>query len=82
MALPSFMQHLAVLEDAGIVRSHKSGRTRTYQLATEALGTATTWLTANRNHWHRRFDQLDAMLTDQPSGRPTEAADPDPTTNP
>lgn len=73
MALPSFMQHLGVLEDAGIVTSHKAGRTRTYQLAPAALGTATTWLTAHRNHWQRRLDQLDRFLT---------GSDPDPTTNP
>ncbi len=62
MALPSFMQHLGVLEAAGIVTSHKSGRTRTYQLGTAALGTATTWLTDHPNHWHRRLDQLDRFL--------------------
>ena len=33
MGLPAFMQHLGVLADAGIVTSHKAGRTRTFQLA-------------------------------------------------
>jgi DNA-binding transcriptional ArsR family regulator len=72
MALPSLMQHLGVLEDAGIATSHKAGRTRTYQLAPAALGAATSWLTAHRNHWQRRLDQLDSVLT---------GSDPDPTTN-
>ena len=75
MALPSFMQHLGVLEAAGIVSSHKAGRTRTYQLAPTALTTATTWLTTHRNHWQRRLDQLDALLTAGASGT-------DPTINP
>lgn len=63
MALPSFMQHLDVLEHAGIVSSHKTGRTRTYQLTANPLADATTWLGTHRNHWHRRLDQLDQFLT-------------------
>lgn len=62
MALPSFMQHLGVLERAGIVTSHKTGRTRVFQLAPGALQLASTWLDTFRNHWDRRFDQLDQML--------------------
>lgn len=62
MALPSFMQHMGVLERAGIVSSHKSGRTRTYQLAPGALQLAAAWLAEFRNHWDRRLDQLDHLL--------------------
>ena len=62
MALPSFMQHMGVLEAAGIVSSHKSGRTRTYQLAPGALQLASAWLAEFRNHWERRLDQLDHLL--------------------
>lgn len=71
MALPSFMQHMSVLERAGIVTSHKSGRTRTYQLAPDDLQLAATWLATFRPHWERRLDQLDHLLvttthTEQP----------------
>jgi len=62
MALPSFMQHMGVLEHAGIVTSHKSGRTRTFQLAPAALQLASAWLAEFRNHWERRLDQLDHLL--------------------
>lgn len=62
MALPSFMQHMGVLEGAGIVTSHKSGRTRTYQLAPDALQLASAWLAEFRNHWERKLDQLDHLL--------------------
>ena len=62
MALPSFMQHLGVLERAGITMSHKSGRSRIYQLAPEALQLASAWLLEFRNHWERRLDQLDQLL--------------------
>lgn len=69
MALPSFMQHMGVLERAGIVTSHKSGRTRVYQLAPGALQLASAWLSEFRNHWERALDQLDQLLvtTDQPT---------------
>ena len=71
MALPSFMQHMGVLERAGIVTSHKSGRTRTYQLAPSALQVASAWLAEFRNHWERRLDQLDhLLLTTNPNRNP------------
>jgi DNA-binding transcriptional ArsR family regulator len=63
MALPSFMQHLTVLEDAGLVRSSKSGRTRTYALEPEALQALEDWLTAQRQVWERRLDQLDQYVS-------------------
>lgn len=62
MALPSFMQHLQILEDAKLVMSHKSGRTRTYQLQPDTLKIASTWFATFRNHWDRRMDQLEALL--------------------
>jgi DNA-binding transcriptional ArsR family regulator len=37
MALPSFVQHLGVLEDCGLVRSKKQGRVRTYALTLQRL---------------------------------------------
>jgi DNA-binding transcriptional ArsR family regulator len=71
MALPSFMQHLGVLERAGLVTSHKSGRTRTYQLSPAALHSASDWLSTFRNHWDRRLDQLDHLLAATPPTTPT-----------
>ena len=62
MALPSFMQHMSVLERGGIVTSHKHGRVRTYQLSPGALQLASAWLAEFRNHWDRRLDQLDHLL--------------------
>ena len=62
MALPSFMQHMGVLERSAIVTSHKQGRVRTYQLAPGALQLASAWLAEFRNHWDRRLEQLDQLL--------------------
>jgi DNA-binding transcriptional ArsR family regulator len=76
MALPSFMQHMGVLERAGIVSSHKRGRTRTYQLAPEALQLAAAWLAEFRNHWERKLDQLDQLLVTTDPTRPVPAKEP------
>ena len=62
MALPSFTQHLGVLEKSGLVKSKKSGRVRTYQLAPQPLQAAESWMTNQRKLWERRLDQLDAYL--------------------
>jgi len=62
MALPSFSQHLDVLEDCGLVRSSKEGRVRTYQLAPQPLKAAEGWLAKQRTLWTKRLDQLDDYL--------------------
>ena len=71
MALPSFLQHLKVLEGCGLVRSQKAGRVRTYQLSPQPLRAAEGWLAEQRALWDRRLDQLDRYLQDlQPTPRP------------
>ncbi|MEX0617521.1 MAG: metalloregulator ArsR/SmtB family transcription factor [Pseudohongiellaceae bacterium] len=62
MALPSFTQHLGVLEKNGLVRSRKRGRSRTYQLRADTLKLATTWLEERGTLWEKRLDQLDEVL--------------------
>jgi DNA-binding transcriptional ArsR family regulator len=64
MALPSFMQHLNVLETAGLVRSRKVGRVRMYELDPKPLKAAEDWLAEQRALWERRLDQLDDYLRD------------------
>lgn len=67
MALPSFTQHLSVLEHAGVVASTKQGRTRTYRLSPAGLDVADGWLSDQRRLWERRLDQLDTFLTNNHS---------------
>ena|SRR4051812_34267352 len=62
IALPSFTQHLAVLERSGLVRSRKAGRVRTYRLVPEPLVAAERWMAEQRAQWERRLDQLDSYL--------------------
>jgi DNA-binding transcriptional ArsR family regulator len=64
MALPSFVQHLRVLEGYGLVRSRKTGRVRTYRLVPQRLRLAEDWLARQRALWERRLDQLDGYLID------------------
>jgi DNA-binding transcriptional ArsR family regulator len=62
MELPSFVQHLRVLEQSGIVASSKEGRVRTYSLAARRLKQAEAWLASQRTLWERRLDQFDAYV--------------------
>jgi DNA-binding transcriptional ArsR family regulator len=58
MALPSFLQHLQVLETSGLVRSWKRGRVRTVRIVPDQLRQASGWLEKQRSIWERRLDQL------------------------
>jgi DNA-binding transcriptional ArsR family regulator len=63
VALPTVVQHLGVLEGAGVVTSTKVGRVRTYQLAPEALTPAADWIGRQRLPAERRLDRLGTFLT-------------------
>jgi DNA-binding transcriptional ArsR family regulator len=65
MALPSFLQHLDVLQKCGLVQSRKSGRVRTYELAPNTLKEAEDWLSAQRSLWEQRLDSFLEGLKEQ-----------------
>lgn len=62
MALPSFMQHLQVLEAGGLISSKKRGRVRTVRVRPANLNRAASWLAEQRSVWERRLDQLDTYM--------------------
>jgi len=62
MALPTVVQHLGVLETAGIVASAKVGRVRTFQLVPGALEPAADWISRQRLPAERRLDRLGTLL--------------------
>ncbi|HEY1951250.1 MAG TPA: metalloregulator ArsR/SmtB family transcription factor [Gemmatimonadaceae bacterium] len=62
MKLPSFVQHLSVLERSRLVRSKKRGRVRTYEIAPERLEVVEDWLTARRQLWEGRLDRFDQYV--------------------
>lgn len=63
MQLPSFVQHLSVLERSRLVRSRKRGRVRTYEIAPERFSVVEHWLTERRRLWEARLDRFDAYVT-------------------
>jgi DNA-binding transcriptional ArsR family regulator len=62
MQLPSFVQHLSVLEQSRLVKSKKRGRVRTYEIAPERFKVAEDWLTARRRSWEDRLDRFDQYV--------------------
>jgi DNA-binding transcriptional ArsR family regulator len=62
MSMPAVMQHLAVLESSGLVRSEKIGRVRTCQINPAALSQAEQWINQRRIEWERRLDRLGQYL--------------------
>src|SRR3954464_15220809 len=62
MKLPSFVQHLSVLEQSRLVKSKKRGRVRTYEIVPERFTVAENWLSEQRQLWERRFDRFDAYV--------------------
>jgi DNA-binding transcriptional ArsR family regulator len=73
MSLPAVVQHIAVLEGSGLVRSRKVGRVRTCQIEAGSLQRAEQWINERRLQWERRLDRLGDYLAreteDQPKGR-------------
>jgi len=69
--LPSFVQHLSVLEQSRLVRSKKRGRVRTYEIEPKRFKVVEDWLTARRQLWEARLDRFDRyvkQLKDKESG--------------
>ena len=79
MALPSFSQHLDVLESCGLVRSRKTGRVRTYRLVPKPLQPVEYWMTRQRSIWEHRLDRRDgypATLKEDPPSLDGEGVGP------
>ena len=62
MSLPAVVQHLQVLEAAGLVKSEKIGRVRSCTLDTTAMSLAERWINDRRIQWARRLDRLGDFL--------------------
>lgn len=62
MALPSFYQHVRMLEDCGLVQSKKQGRVRTYTASLTPVQVVEDWLTRQRKVWEKRLDQFDEYV--------------------
>lgn len=65
MGLPSFLKHVKVLENCGLISSEKIGRVRTCHLLPKRLAAAESWLSKQRAIWEGRTDRLAALVEKQ-----------------
>ena len=66
MSLPAVLQHLKVLEQAGLVQSRKQGRVRLCEACPEPLSAAAEWIADRRAFWDSALDRLDRFLDETP----------------
>src|SRR5213082_2400396 len=66
MSLPAVLQHVAVLEASGLVRSEKVGRVRTCRIEPVVLSTAEQWISERRTSWEHHLDKLGDYLAEYP----------------
>jgi DNA-binding transcriptional ArsR family regulator len=62
IGLPTFLKHLKVLENSGLIGSGKSGRVRVCHLKPARLASAEAWLTEQRLVWEGRADRMIAYV--------------------
>jgi len=62
MTLAAVVQHLQILEQAGIVRTEKVGRVRTCSIAPGGLDGVADWINARRIVVERQLDRLGQVL--------------------
>lgn len=62
MTLSAVVQHLAILEASGIVRSEKVGRVRTCRMEPGVLSLVEQWVNDRRTSWERKLDRLGDLL--------------------
>ncbi|TDP68911.1 ArsR/SmtB family transcription factor [Actinokineospora alba] len=67
MSLPAVVQHLAVLEASGLVKSEKVGRVRTCRIEPKVLNMAEQWITERKATWESRLDRLGDFLAETES---------------
>jgi len=63
MTLTAVLQHVKVLEAAGLITSAKTGRVRTCELELVALGNGAAWIMERRRTWETRLDRLGRVLS-------------------
>ncbi|MCG6153311.1 ArsR/SmtB family transcription factor [Leptospira bandrabouensis] len=62
MAMPSFMQHLDILESSQLIYTKKVGRVRICYLNHNPFSVMESWLQIQKSLWNTRLNQLDTFL--------------------
>ncbi|MHC9296432.1 ArsR/SmtB family transcription factor [Mycobacterium sp. LTG2003] len=57
-------KHLLLMEAVGLVRSHRQGRERIWEIRPEPLAEASDYLTTLSRRWDRAIDRLRAYVED------------------
>lgn len=65
ITLAAVVQHVQVLEEAGLVRTEKVGRVRSCRIDPRGFEEARQWLDGRRSEWERRLDRLGDMLKEE-----------------
>jgi DNA-binding transcriptional ArsR family regulator len=71
LSLPAIHRHLAILEDAHLIRRRKTGRTTYLTLRRQSLRSLQEWLTEFHTYWGADAESLsnyEEFLTRDPSG--------------
>ncbi len=66
ISLPGLMKHVRILEEAELVRTHKTGRTRECSLGPQRLDDVEQWVETYRQRWERRIDRLETYMAKKP----------------
>ena len=62
MGLPSFLKHLKILEESGLIATRKEGRVRTCHAQADRLAAIEGWFDEQRAIWQSRYQNLDNLL--------------------
>lgn len=65
ISLTGMKKHVRVLEEAGLVRTEKVGRTRRVSIGPRRLDDLEEWMRTYRQMLEERFDRLDELLARQ-----------------
>ena len=64
ITLAAVVQHLQILEEAGLVQTEKLGRVRTCRIEPAGFAVAQQWIADRRSIWERRLDRLGDLLAE------------------
>jgi DNA-binding transcriptional ArsR family regulator len=65
ITLMAVQKHVRVLEEAGLVATHKHGRSRHVRLRAHGLERARDWIKESEKRWNAAFDRLAQALEDE-----------------
>lgn len=69
ITVAAVVQHLQVLEQAGLAVSEKVGRVRTCRIEPKGFAIASEWIAARRTPWQDRLERLGDLLRDEDEGK-------------